>query len=132
MKRYYLCPVIGSGTIGDPYRAGVSGRGGSYVAVIPTGPDGRPLFPWALALVAATDHRPLTGDASLGPLPDVSLDLRMSAMSQSAKAALDAALAKFGVDLTLLVQNDGYREFVRSLGQALDAGFVETNFDVAE
>jgi hypothetical protein len=132
MKRYYLCPVIGSGSIADTYRAGVSGHGGNYVAVIPTGPDGRPLFPWALALVAAADHRPLTRDATLGPLPDVSLDIRMSALSQSAKAALDAALAKFGVDPAALVQNDGYREFVRSLGQALDAGFVETNFDVSD
>lgn len=69
MLRYYVAPVVlvGSG-YGLDLPAGVT-----WVAVVPSGPDGLPTYSWALALVDADDHAPieaLNGVISLGLSPD--------------------------------------------------------------
>lgn len=131
MRRYYLSPVVGDGSLSNPYRAQIADEPETSVAaVISTDANGQPTSAWALCLVAAQSHGQLARDNRFGPLPDMLFDARMSALSGSAKAALDAALLKFGVAAT--VQNEGYREFVRSLGRLVDPAFDENALGVAD
>ena len=63
--RYYIAPIMGSGRIGDGYRASTCDLGFDHSAVIPTGPAG-PLFDWALVCaqdrIDADDHLPFPAD----------------------------------------------------------------------
>jgi hypothetical protein len=59
IRRWYLAPIIGSGTVDDPYGVETLGRGGSFV--IPTYEQGHPKHGHpkhdvALALVSSDDH----------------------------------------------------------------------------
>lgn len=64
MKRYYLSPIIGSGSEADPYRPKVADFGVSWAGVIPSDPvTGQPLRPWCLVQVEAPDHAALLADA---------------------------------------------------------------------
>lgn len=131
MKRYFLSPIIGTGTFGDDYRPKISDHGVSHVSVIPTGPDGQPTSDWALCLVEAVNFAPLLTDPALRALPDFPLDVRLSAMSTTARTAAESAVTHFGVAVETLNFNSGYRELVRSIGRTLEPLFDENNFDVA-
>ena len=134
MKRYYLSSVIGSGTIGDPYRAQVSDFGQqSEVALIPTGADGKPLFPWAFCLVGRASHTPLLTDIRLGPLPDFPKDARLSALGIDARAALELALTRFSLSLDLIgASSRAWRDVIRDIGRRLEPAFHEDSFDCAD
>jgi hypothetical protein len=75
MAIYYITPIIGTGTKSDPFRTKIAQYGVSQVTVIPTGSDGRPLFTWALVLVATGQvTTAIDADATIDKLPITSLD----------------------------------------------------------
>ena len=133
-RRYYLSPVIGDGTLNNPYRAAVADTPNASVAAVWASDPatGVPTIPWALCVVAATNHATALADSRHAALPDMLLDARMSALSNSARNRLDSALAKFGVDPATVITNEGYREFVRSVGRLLQATFDENALGVAD
>jgi len=63
--RYFVAPVIGTGTKADPYRLEVAVAGISYAAILPTGPTGAPVFGWGMARVSATDFATLDANANI-------------------------------------------------------------------
>ena len=70
--RFYLCPVIGSGSDADPYRPKLHGLGG-FAAMIPSNATtGAPLFSWTVAIVRAVDWAALDADLELEKLFDTS------------------------------------------------------------
>ena len=134
MKRYYLSPVVGTGSIDDPFRAAVADYGQqSVAAIIPTGLDGRPVFPWALTIVGRLNHGPLLSDAALGPLPDFPKDVRLSAMSAVAKTQLENGLSLFRLPTTLIGEaSRAWRDVLRDIGRQLEPAFHEDALDCAD
>mgnify|MGYP001585652372 CR=1 FL=1 len=130
-KRYYLSPVIGDGSEDNPVRAKVKDYGVSQAPVIPSGPDGMPLFNWCLVVVNTVNHAPLLADVAIDALPDVPLDLKVNSIHTSARQAMVSALTKRGIDTSIITQADGYRDVIRGIGQVLQANFNENNFDVS-
>ena len=55
--RYYICPIVGSGSGGNPFRAKVADALGvrRVSAVIKSGLDGKPVHRWTVARVDADD-----------------------------------------------------------------------------
>ena len=52
MLAWAIAAITGTGTVEDPYRADLPG---SWAGLIPTGPDGRPIHPWAIGAVPAAE-----------------------------------------------------------------------------
>lgn len=129
-SRYYLCDVIGDGTEENPYRADLEDAPNidGISAKIASGPDGRPVFPYCLCVVEAKNHMPLRLRPNVDALPEVSLDNRMSAVSQAARARLDDAMARRKIPTTGFAVAEGYRDVIRLLGKRLDSTFDPDNF----
>lgn len=130
MKRYYLSELIA-----DPHEPGaimpaIAESGVSFSALIPTGPDGKPVSPWALCVVESKNHSALQHDRRLTALPDFPLDGKMSAINNVTKTGFINSLRARGVDTAFIGNTDGFREVVRGLGRMLDPTFDENNFDV--
>jgi hypothetical protein len=119
-KRWYLSPIIGSGSADDPYRAAVADvlEGGWHSAVIPIDQlTGRPLSNVALALVSKRDHRNLEADGRFEAVGDHgALD---AALPAPARAELRGRLTARGVAAGLGASATTPRQMVRSLGRAL-------------
>lgn len=131
-KRYYISPIVGDGSIDNPYRPKVADHGVAWSGAIPTGPDGKPLKPWALVIVAAKNHAALIADPDIDDLPDFPLDGKVSSVHTATKNAMKAKMEKRGIATGFVDGTDGYREVIRGIGKLLDPTFDENNFDVAE
>lgn len=70
--RYYVCPIIGTGTEDDPYRAAVEDQRINYSAEIPTGPDGRPLDTTCVVAVDEKDAETVERIAGVEAVTDLS------------------------------------------------------------
>jgi hypothetical protein len=122
VRRWYLAPIVGTGTTDDPYRAETLGRGGS--ALIPSREDGRPRHPVALVLVASRDHSALEDDERLQPLADLTdLDAPTTALPESRRTWLVSAARGRGVSV-----EGRARDVLRRIGQQLDSDFDETGY----
>lgn len=130
MKRYYISPIIGDGSIDNPYRPKVADYGVPWAGLIPTDQDGKPVAVWALVLVSAANHAKLLADKDIHGLPDFPLDGKVSAIQNATKNVMKARLAARGIDTAFIDGTDGYREVVRGIGRKLQADFDENNFDV--
>jgi hypothetical protein len=131
-RRYYLAPIVGSGTMADPYRARVDLHSKNWSAVIPSKPDGTPRFAWALCIVAAADHSALEADALLDKLPNIDLDRTLADLSAAQRTALATRLQALGVDTSGVSASTTMRQVLRRVGQTLAADFDEGQFGVAE
>ncbi len=98
MDRYYLCPVVGTGSEGNPFRAKVTDAKVKRVsAVIKSNSDGRPTFPWTIARVTSTDFsevEAMDGVTRLGTKTTLN-----TALSISQKDTIDTALKEQGEKL---------------------------------
>jgi hypothetical protein len=98
--RYYLCPIIGTGSEGNPFRAKIADANVTRVsAAISSGSDGKPTKRWTVCRVTAasfTEVEVMEGVTRLGT-----------------KATLDSALS--------LGQKDAIGEKLRDVGEDLDA-----------
>jgi hypothetical protein len=131
MKRFYLSPIIGTGTDDDPYRTKLSDYGVNHVAVIPNGADGRPLFNRALCIVASADHTQLVADGAIDRFPDLSLDAQMSSLTNAERTRIRNFLTNRNIAITF-TNTDTYRSVLRKIGRHFDARFDENRFDVSE
>lgn len=120
MKRYAICPVIGSGAEGDPYRAKMP-VGMNHVAVIPSNPDGTPRWPWALVEVAGADLSSLDGDAEVDAFPTVDEGTLLSALSKTVQRRIEQILERRGVGFTASPEST-VGDLIDAIGAYLDAG----------
>lgn len=123
MKRYYLSPVIGSGSETDAYRPKIADYGVTWQGTIPTDSTGRPTFPWTLVLVDAADHAALVADAALTPLLDYPLGRTVAGLAPAEKARLRAALTARGVSTTVVANASSYADVILRIGRALEPTF---------
>lgn len=94
MARWALSPIVGTGTMADPYRAKAADYG-AHVAIIPGNDDGTPRFPWALVrLDDSADMTAAAADTTLRLLPAWSLDHVLTAAEAT---SVTNALGKFGI-----------------------------------
>lgn len=132
MKAYYLCPVIGTGAYGDGWRPKVAEHGLNVSPVIPTGPDGRPLFNWCLCHAAGANHDGPRADPAVDAMPDLTLDSTLSTLTTQQRNRLFSALDKYNVPRADMGNNTTFREVIRRVGQFLEPTFSESNFDAKE
>ena len=131
-KRFYLCPVVGDGTYGNPYRPKVADYPVSWSGVMPTNAAGKPTAAWALVRVAAANHVAVMADPQIDALPNLDLDGKVASLSAAVKTALRTRLTALGIATDVLDRADGYRDLVRAIGRRLQADFDEEKLDVAE
>lgn len=142
MKRYYVSDVIGDGSFNNPYRAAASavaqaqtaaGNTSNSVAIVPTDPTtGKPLFTWALCLVASRNHQPFLADTRLNAMPDVTLDTKVNAVATATLNAAQAALQGRSISTSFISNSSGYRDFINGIGQQLQSVFSVDSFDVSD
>lgn len=132
MKRFYVAPVIGDGTEFNPYRPKVANYAVNWSVILPSKPDGTPLFPWCLVIVGAPDHTALVNDVDLDAFPEITLDSTLSVLNKAQRDRLLGFLTKRGVDTSGLTINSTFRDVLVRIGGALDANFKTEKFDVAE
>lgn len=124
-RRYYLAPVIGTGTVGDPYRLKIGNyvlsEGDRHVAFIPSKADGTPRFNWGLCVLDAADQTSALNDNQMFALPDKLLDQTITNREAN---AINTKLAQLGVTVTVSA-GDTVRSILLRVGQWMD-----NNFDV--
>ena len=131
MRRYYISPIIGTGTEEDPFRPKLADKGKPWVAIIPSKPDGTPLLPWALCLVNALDHTPVTGDATIDALPDITLDSQLSVLATNVRNLVINKLTQRGIDMTGINATSTFRQVLERIGRFGEAAFSTDRFDVS-
>ena len=133
MKRYYLCPVIGTGAKGDPFRAKISDLGHPHSAVIPSDPvTGAPLFSWCLVIAGGADHTDILSDATIDAVPDIALDSKIGVLTLADRTALLGAMTIKPIDTTGLTVNSTLRDCIDKTGQTLQGAFNSNAFDVID
>lgn len=131
-KRYYISKIIGTGDEFDPYRPKIADYRVSWAGSIPSGADGRPLYPDCLVLVATANHAVLRGDVDIDAMPDFPLDGKLSGITAGTKTAMFNALERRGFDTAGLTNTDGFRDALQKIGLQRSSAFDIDNFDVAE
>lgn len=130
-RRFVLAPVVGAGTITDPYRAKTQDYGVRGSAVIPSDPaTGAPLFPWCLVVVAGNDLTGVLGDSAIEALPDLTLDSKLSTLTTAQRNRLLTALSNRGVSTSGLTTQSTLRDVLRRVGTHLTPGYREDAHDV--
>lgn len=136
-KRYCVCPVIGTGTILDPYRAAVSDVAAA-VSLIPSKPDGSPRYGFAFCLVSTDNLAAVLAVTNGYVLPDYPLDGRMDGMEAVARAGLVQSVEAYDLDGQGLnpdathADADGYRDVLTRIARTWEPAFSINNFDVRE
>lgn len=131
-KRWFLCPVVGTGAADDPYRAKAHDYGVDYSAVIPSNPDGTPRFNWCLAKVAASDFAALDADGAFDAWPNVSLDTTVAQLPLAVRNRLRTALTNRGVDVSDVTGQTPLRAILRRIGRAMEPLFDPDVLDVRD
>jgi hypothetical protein len=114
MTRYYVCPVVGTGTRQDPYRPKAADYSVAYTCVLRAAPDGRPAQLWSLCLVDTSDHTALLADPTL-----YAMDTDLQAAPT--ETTLTTLTTMTGVDLTGVPT---WRDVVARLGHAHEPTFT--------
>jgi hypothetical protein len=124
MRRYFIAPVIGTGTSSNPYRAKVGTIDASWTAWIPSGADGRPRLTWALIVADAPDLATDIADGQMFELTD-RLDVSLSTLTTQKRNALRTRMSSVGVtipaDATLIQMTFG--DLLRQIGRTFDPSF---------
>lgn len=139
-KRYYICDIVGDGSIfgpfgPNPYRPIVANYGVAWVGSIEnhtSGPDiGKPKYPDCLVLVSTLNHAQLMNKPGIDPLPDFPGDGKLAGIATVTRTAMNAMLNTRGFDITGLTNTDGYKEALQKIGIQRSATFDIDNFDIA-
>ncbi len=130
MKRYAICPVIGTGVESDPYRAKVP-AGMNHIAVISSHPDGTPRWPWAMVEVAGSDLSALDADAEVDAFPIVSADTLLSSLPKTVQNRIRTALERRGVGFTF-GPDDTVGDLIEAIGVYLDSAFGRDRMSIRD
>jgi hypothetical protein len=132
MAIYYITPIIGTGTKSDPFRTKIAQYGVSQVTVIPTGSDGRPLFTWALVLVATGQvTTAIDADATIDKLPITSLDQTIGSLTNQQRNTFQQLGTKYSVPAVAGLTNaNTCRDALIAFGKRLDPNFDPNQFSV--
>lgn len=120
MNRYYLSPIIGSGTEADPYRPQVADYVKDWWGTFQSDANGHPAQPWCLVLVNAEDHSKLLADDNFDPLPNLPMHMPLTLASAQSRSRVEAAAARRGIDLSRV---ETMAEMVSAAGRSLDPTF---------
>jgi hypothetical protein len=151
MKRYGICRIVGTGTATDPQRPKVKDYFIRYDDAAPapiyeqdfinglvkirtaiaTGPDGRPVVPWAFVVIDSPQLSALGSDPDIRQLPDATLDATVGSLSAQARASLRDAFDAWGIDRSWINNQTPIRQVVRYLIQRHYATVSEDDFDPA-
>lgn len=140
MKRYMICPIIGNGTGGNPFRASVADVSGAEVtSLIPSNPTtGAPKYGFAFCRVAATNFAPVLQVTNSYAFPDFPLDSQMSGMESEARSGMIQSVEAYDLDgqgLHLVADHDdadSFRQVIEAIAQQIEPVFNTNTFDVAE
>lgn len=130
-KRYYVCDVIGDGSEESPYRPKIADQNVARVTQMSFDDSGTLTKPWALVLVDTINHARLSALPGIDQLPDVSLDIKKSAISTASRSQLSSMLSRRDISSVNISSTDSYKNIINDIGKSLDASFTADNFDVA-
>ena len=130
MKKYILCRVD---EVFDPLEGSVERRPVTQDIRWPEGTVQtfaiHPTEPWALIqIVHPVNVLPIPGNIDADELPDVALDVKISAIHVATRERMKSDIAKRGISSSFVDNSDGYREVIRTLGQRVDPNFDEDRF----
>lgn len=78
-SKFYICPIIGSGTDEDMYRPKIADYTGvNWTGVIPSKPDGSPVHYWALVYASSGNLSVVDADMEIRELIDLGESGRVS------------------------------------------------------
>lgn len=122
--RYYVSPMVGSGTEADPLRP--------LVLDLPSYPhrtfatdwliiyDGT-RHPYALVTVASPNHKPLLKNEELGVLPDIPLDTSIYDFTPEEADMISNTLLMFDMDFeAILDEAETYGEILLQMARYID------------
>ena len=144
MKRYMICPVIGTGQGGpggNPYRAAVADVSGANVTSLIKSDHntGAPLYNFAFCRVAtAGSFASAAAVSNSYTFPDFPLDAQLSQMDADVRAAMVQSVPAYDLDgqgLHLTIPNgdtDSFRTVIIAVAQQFEPAFNADNFDVSE
>lgn len=132
-RRFYLAPVIGTGTEADPYRAKVP-PGTNHAALIRVLPNGTIVLPWCIVRVARAvdDFTDIDADTDLDGWPLFPLDTRVNQLSVTQRNRLRTALERRGIDTSDVAGTTTLRTILRRVAKLLQPDATEATFDVSE
>lgn len=133
-KRYYLCDIIGDGSIDSPFRPTIADLGVNHTAVFPPQDPNTGQYQGStcLVLVATANHAAVMELEGVDPFPDASLDIEWASVDRNRRNQIEAALTRRGLVKPSVDPGDGVRVFIRGVGRMLDSNFDENSFDVSE
>ena len=128
--RYYLSPIIGTGTEQDPFRPAIGDFPNAthktfafgYAAIVPSYVPS-----WTFVLVASTNHNPLIHQPDFGPLPDIPLETSVQDMQASDREMIQETLSRFELDPAILDAAATYLDVIQAIVVAVDPNLP--NFD---
>ena len=95
---------------------------------------GVPLHKFVLVLVGRVDHRIFNNDDELVPMPDISKDIKISAIQTAQKVKVKQAIKNLGItqaEIDAVWDNsDGLRDVLNNYGRLNNAQFDCDNFDL--
>lgn len=126
---YYITPII-KGTGAHAAWDTEASRYGSAAAIIPTGPDGNPLFTWALVVVPDTqDQTAILADPLIDHLPITSLDQTIGSMTPQQRKTFQDLGTKYSVPAVSGLNNQSTcRDALIAFGRALSPTFDPSVF----
>lgn len=138
MRRYFVCKVVDFRTTPEApvqrlpklltplpngtarFASGTSVAveqhpGGNWAIVVVSHPSGVPTFP---------------GDGDIEALPDAPVDVEWAAVDRAERLRAEAGLQRVGAAVPTIAPGEGFRYFVRRVGQQCRPAFTEDGFGI--
>ncbi len=138
-KRHCICPVIGSGSDANPYRAKIADLANVNTSVIiPSKPDGSPKYLFAFCIFSASSIASVLAVSNTYVFPDYNLDGRMDGMESGARTGMVQSAQAFNLDgagyhLDLThADDDSYRSVIENVGKQFEPAYLVNNNDCGE
>lgn len=128
MARWCICPIVGTGTSSDPFRAKAEDvAAGSFL--IPSKPDGTPKYRFAFGIASSANIPALVLLSNTYVFPDYALDATLDGMDSNARSALAANVPAYDLDglgkhLTVINEDeDSFRDSIDHIGRQFEPAF---------
>lgn len=136
-KRYGIFPIIGDGTIDDPYRSAASDVAGvNMQSAIPTDQQGAPVWNFAYTICGTLNLTALKQVTNSFVFPEYPLDGELSGMESGIRTAMKQSVEAYDMDgqghhlsVDLSDLSASYRGVLLSIYQQIDPLFTSSDFD---